>query len=152
MNSDLATAMASLEADIHRLIPIAREMGIRVSAYAVNQLTLRAPLANNINHQMSAFGGSLFSVAALSGWGLLQLKTGELRLKCNTVIADGEVSFKRPVFDDFVCTCALPDTYPDFVQALRETGKSSLILTPQILIADQVAMTFSGRYVVSVMK
>ncbi|MBQ73546.1 MAG: hypothetical protein CMQ20_00820 [Gammaproteobacteria bacterium] len=51
----------------------------------------KAPLANNINHQQSAFGGSLFLLSALVGWGLLQLKLTVLNLTANPVIAGGGV-------------------------------------------------------------
>lgn len=142
--------MASLEAAYHSQIPISAHMGIRVTSWANDSLLLRAPLANNINHQQSAFGGSLFSIAALAGWGLLQLKLNSVNIKTNTVIADGDVSYRRPVFTDFECRCTLPASYAAFEATLRQKGKSALILTPQILVEGEVAMNFSGRYVVSV--
>ncbi|MDZ7686597.1 MAG: YiiD C-terminal domain-containing protein [Gammaproteobacteria bacterium] len=60
-----------LEAAYHELIPISGYMGIRVKSWADGRLVLSVPLAPNINHQGSGFGGSLFSVAALAGWGIL---------------------------------------------------------------------------------
>ena len=152
LNSRTQGSTESLEATIHQLIPIARAMGIKVVRFDMDVLTLAAPLANNINHQMSAFGGSLFSVAALTGWGLLRLKLAALDLQSNTVIADGDVSYKRPVFDDFTCVCELPESYPAFTRTLMEKGKSSLILTPTVMVNGEVAMTFSGRYVVSLVR
>lgn len=139
---------ASLERALHELIPISAHMGIGVTAYDGRQLTLSAPLANNINHQKSAFGGSLFSVAALAGWGILQLKMSELALDTNTVIADGDVSYRRPVFSDFTCTVELPDSWPRFVARLQESGKAGIDLAPTIHVDDKLAMKFSGNYVV----
>ena len=139
---------ASLEKTLHELIPISAYMGISVASWDGHRLTLGAPLANNINHQMSAFGGSLFSVAALAGWGILQLKMSELQLDTNTVIADGNVSYRRPVFGDFTCTVDLPADWDDFVKRLTENGKAGLDLTPTINVDDKLAMKFSGSYVV----
>lgn len=139
---------ASLEATLHKLIPISEHMGMTVRAYDGQRLTLSAPLANNINHQMSAFGGSLFSVAALAGWGLLQLKLSELDIDTNTVIADGNVSYRRPVFSDFTCTCDLPANWDECVRKLQETGKTGVDLEPLISVDKKDAMKFSGKYVV----
>ena len=53
-------SIKSLENVFHELIPISQHMGVKVVNYTGSELTLAAPLANNINHQLSAFGGSLF--------------------------------------------------------------------------------------------
>lgn len=137
----------SLEATYHNLIPISAHMGVKVVSWDGQKLVLSAPLANNINHQQSAFGGSLFSLAALAGWGLLQLKLGELELHCNTVIAGGNVSYALPVFDDFICECSLPDAWPELVEKLKAKGKGALELPSVIVTKDGQAMEFNGHYV-----
>ncbi|MBD3649651.1 MAG: YiiD C-terminal domain-containing protein [Pseudomonadales bacterium] len=135
----------SLEAVYHELIPISVHMGIRVSSWDGALLVLNAPLANNINHQQSAFGGSLFSLAALAGWGLLQLKLSELNLDCNTVIAGGDVSYSLPVYEELNCECAVHDNWPEVISKLRKKGKGSLVLTSKITTGDGAAMSFTGN-------
>ena len=88
---------------MHELIPMSRFMGVAVSEYKRDTLTLTAPLSKNINHQQSAFGGSIFSLAALAGWGILQLKLRELDLDCYIVVADAKVKFLKPIREDLVC-------------------------------------------------
>ena len=127
-------------------------MGITVSEYDGNTLTIKAPLANNINHQQSAFGGSLFSLAALAGWGILQLKLSEMNLTGNTVIAGGDVEYSAPVFEELICKCSLPDEYNGFATRLRDTGKASLRLKSNILTGHEKAMAFEGEYVVILQK
>jgi len=138
----------SLQHAYHTLIPISQHMGIQVVSYDGSCLRVTAPLANNINHQQSAFGGSLFSLVALAGWGILQLKTTELELDCNTVIAGGEVGYHLPVFAELVCECRLPDDYAAFASRLTDTGKASILLDTGIVLDGASAMTFSGKYVV----
>jgi thioesterase domain-containing protein len=138
----------ALQHAYHTLIPISKHMGLQAQAYDGQCLRVSAPLANNVNHQQSAFGGSLFSVVALAGWGILQLKITEMDLDCNTVIAGGEVSYQLPVFSELVCECRLPPDYPAFAAKLRETGKASILLETAILVDNTPAMTFSGKYVV----
>lgn len=140
---------AKLEAAYHDLIPISGHMGIRVRSWADDRLVLTAPLAPNVNHQASAFGGSLFSIAALAGWGLIQLKLARLERPSNTVIANTDVGFKRPVFGEIECVCELPESWEATEEALLENGRVSLILKPQIETGGEIAMTLSGRYVVS---
>lgn len=111
---------------------------------------MAAPLANNINHQQTAFGGSLFSVAALAGWGLLQMKMTELDVEANTVIAGGDVSYSVAVTSALTCHCELPPDYQGFVDKLGSRGKASIQLKSEFYEGDQLAMQFSGTYVVRV--
>ena len=139
----------SLEKTFHQLIPISLHMGVKVKSYDGNRLVIKAPLSNNINHQQSAFGGSLFSLTALAGWGILQLKLGELKLSANTVVAGGEVGYSAPVFEDLLCSCDLPEEYPAFVDKLKNKGRASIQLTANIILESGSAMMFSGKFVVS---
>ncbi|RYE53550.1 MAG: hypothetical protein EOP18_08925, partial [Rhizobiaceae bacterium] len=49
-------------------------MQVRVVAASVERVTLSAPLAPNINHRATVFGGSASAVAILSAWSLLHLR------------------------------------------------------------------------------
>lgn len=136
---------------MHKLIPITRQLGIKVVSYDGERLKLGAPLAANINHQGSVFGGSLYSVAALAGWGLLQLKLTELNLDCETVIAEGTVSYLKPMLQDFVCTAALPADYQALFTRLATRGRVTMAMTATIAAATKEtepspAMTLTGNY------
>lgn len=139
-------SIESLQSTMHELIPVSSAMGIRVQSYDGSALVVTAPLAANINHQQSAFGGSLFSVAVLAGWGLMQLKLSELQLDCNTVIMGAEVTYQRPVFEDLVCTCRLPDNAAALFEELAHAGKMSTRMTSRYTVADKTAMEVVGRY------
>ena len=123
-------------------------MGVKVESYDGQTLVLVAPLASNINHQGSAFGGSLFSLSALVGWGIIQLKLGELGINANAVLAGSEVSYQKPVFDRLLCRCTLPEEYPHFMDKLASEGKASIKLQAEILLASVPAMIFKGKFVV----
>ncbi|MDG1206807.1 MAG: YiiD C-terminal domain-containing protein [Pseudomonadales bacterium] len=145
------TSIEDLQSSYHSLIPISAHMGMSVEAYDGRSLSVSAPLENNINHQLSAFGGSLFSLAALAGWGILQLKLAELGVQGNTVIAGGDVSYQQPVFETLRCRCTLPPEYDAFASHLVQNGKASLILQSQFHLAsspETAAMTFNGKYAV----
>jgi len=141
-------SIESLEKTLHKLIPISQHMGIRVTNYTGSELTLVAPLINNINHQQSAFGGSLFSLTALAGWGLIQLKLSEENLDGNTVVAGGDVSYTVPVTEDFSCCCTLPNDWPRFMAKLKDKGKASVTMKSVVSAHGGEAMQFTGRFVV----
>jgi thioesterase domain-containing protein len=141
-------SIESLEVTLHRLIPISHHMGIKVTDYTGSELTLVAPLANNINHQQSAFGGSLFSLTALAGWGLMQLKLCEEMLDGNTVVAGGDVSYSMPVTEDFTCRCSLPEDWPQFLLKLKTKGKASIGMNSVVSASGTDSMQFNGRFVV----
>jgi len=146
----MQTAM-ELEQALHSLIPISVAMGVSVTEWDGSTLCLSAPLENNINHQSSAFGGSLFSLAAMAGWGILQLRLSALKLDANIVIADGNVRYRQPVFAQLTCRLTLPedDIWSEFVDQLSKTGKSKLTLCPELILpGGEVAMALEGHYVV----
>ena len=136
----------SLQAAFHELIPLSRSMGVRVKQYTGDTLVLTAPLSKNINHQHSAFGGSLFALGALAGWGLMQLKLSELLLDCNTVVMGGEVSFQRPVYDDLLCTATLPADAGAMFERLAAEGRASTVLESRYECDGDTAMLLTGRY------
>ena len=47
---------------------LAKHIGIVVESADDSAVVLRAPLAPNANYKGTAFGGSLYSVAVLTGW------------------------------------------------------------------------------------
>lgn len=140
---------SKLEHTLHAEIPLSLAMGIRVAGYDGALLQLTAPLAPNINHKCTAFGGSLYSLAVLCGWGLLHLKLAEAQLQKHIVIQDADIRYLLPVDQAMYAECRL-DTgkFQAFLLTLEKHGRARLSLEVAIKCGDQVAVTFSGRYVV----
>ena len=141
---------SELEQVIHELIPLSQHMGLTVSLYDGQTLELRAPLAPNINHQQTAFGGSLLSACALAGWGLLQLQLGHLGRLGNVVVAEAPSKFLLPVKEELRVRCHLPDDFSDLAKALLQRGSKSLSVTAAVYDGQEapVAMQVDARYVI----
>ena len=139
---------AELEATIHQLIPLSVAMGVTVASFEDDLLTLEAPLAPNINHQMSAFGGSLSALSALAGWGMVQLQIGKMHIVGNTVVGRSEAVFLRPVLKHLTCRCRLPNDFAVFQQKLLARGKYSVLLTTEMIEDGEITMTTSSQFVV----
>ncbi|MEL7082912.1 MAG: thioesterase domain-containing protein [Cyanobacteria bacterium P01_A01_bin.3] len=143
--------VARLQSTLHAEIPLTKAMGIEVVAYGDCQLTLKAPLQPNINHKSTAFGGSLYSIAVLTGWGLLFLFLQERGLTGQIVIAKSDIRYVRPVTGELASTCQLPepDIYDRFLTLLQRKGKSRIELTAVVRDSNgQAAVEFHGVYVV----
>jgi hypothetical protein len=59
---------AELERYLHEHIPLSRAMGVAVDSATTDGVRLRAPLAPNINHRETVFGGSASALCILAAW------------------------------------------------------------------------------------
>jgi thioesterase domain-containing protein len=140
---------AALERTLHSEIPLSQAMGIRVTAYDGTSLKLAAPLAPNINHKCTAFGGSLYSLAVLCGWGMLHIKLAEAGLHKHIVIQEADIRYLLPVDQDLHAECHLDATaLQRFLRTLAKHGRARLALDVVITHNGLPAVEFAGRYVV----
>jgi thioesterase domain-containing protein len=143
------TPIEKLEHTLHSEIPLSQTMGIRVTSYDGASLRLTAPLAPNINHKSTAFGGSLYSLAVLCGWGLLHIKLAEMGFKKHIVIQEGNIQYLLPVNADIQAECQLDEAaLKRFLRTLSRHGLARLSLNTRIHHNGQTAVTFTGSYVV----
>ena len=139
-----------LQEVLHHEIPLSQQMGLMVHFYAGACLSLRAPLAPNVNHKATAFAGSLNAVMTLTGWGTTWLMLHEHSLRGTIVIQESTTRYLLPVGADFIATCHVPAAHEAerFLSGLRRRGKARLALKVDILDGDgRVAVAFTGNYV-----
>jgi thioesterase domain-containing protein len=143
---DLRALQATLDAEI----PITAAIGLKVAGFEAGALRLAAPLAPNINHKDTAFAGSLNAVLTLAGWSMLWLIARREMISAKVVIQDSAIRYLRPVACDFTAECRLPvgADVERFLLTLRRKGKARMELAAEICQAGEVAVAFSGRYVV----
>lgn len=144
----MSTPATLLEKRIYTDIPLARHIGVRVSHFDGQSLVLSAPLAANSNHKGTAFGGSLFSLAVLAGWGLLTLKLAERGVEGELVIQDSKVSYLLPVTGDIVARATLPEGQglSRFLTAVERYRKGRIRLSVSIEHAGREAVHFDGTF------
>jgi thioesterase domain-containing protein len=138
-----------LERVWHTRIPISAAMDIRIDSYHDDTLEVRAALAPNVNVHGTAFAGSLYAVAALTGWGITWLALRERGFEGDIVIAEANIRYASPVAQDFVARCAFDAARhaPPFARLAAE-GRCRFALDVAILAGDVTAATFSGQYAV----
>ena len=139
----------SLEDVLHSEIPLTKEIGITVTEYTGNSLTLQAPLKNNLNHKCTAFGGSLYSVSVLSGWGLLYLLLKEHDLVGHIVIQESNTKFNKPVESNLSATCSFEsvEQKDKFIKMFKRKGVARIRLESRIEFNNDDYVVFEGSYV-----
>ena len=127
-------------------------MGLSVTECDPDLVMLRAPLDPNTNHKCTAFGGSLYAIAVLAGWGLLWQLMKREGLAGHIVIQNSTVHYQRPVMSDLQARCILPDDeqVQQFLDTFRSKGRARIELASEVMVAGAVATTFRGRYVAHV--
>jgi len=143
---------AELAAYMNTHIPLTRAMAVEVVEANEKCVRLTAPLAPNLNHRKTAFGGSVASLAMLSGWGWLHVRLAELAPRARVVIQRQETNYLAPIDDVFESVCGAPSNvaWQRFSRALGERGRGRLELKAEIYSHGRVAATFRGLYVAAV--
>jgi thioesterase domain-containing protein len=104
-----ATAAAALERSLHERIPLSQALGLRVSSATPEAVTVRAPLAPNVNHSGTVFGGSAVAVAVLAAWSLVEVRLDAAGMTGRIVVRRSEMDFLRPIVAEFDATAGAPD-------------------------------------------
>lgn len=146
----LADRLGRLQRTLHHEIPISAAIGLRVAGYDGGCLMLAAPLAPNINHKDTAFAGSINAVVTLTCWSLIWCILDEAALRGKIVIQDSSIQYLRPVAQDFSSRCCLPEPaqVQRFLKMLASRRRARLELGAEVWQAGELAVRFSGRYVV----
>ena len=138
-----------LEAYLHAHIPLSAAMQVSAVAVDATGVTLAAPLAPNINHRDTVFGGSASAVAILAAWSLLHTRMRAEGVAARLVIQSNAMEYLLPIAGDFTARSALaePDQWPRFVRTFARMGRARLRVTADLCSDGQVAARLSGEFV-----
>lgn len=129
-------------------IPLGGAMALSVSRLDAEGVELTLPLEPSVNDKGTAFGGALASAMILAGWSLPRLLLRRANIDADLVIGRCDIRFIAPVGQSFRATCRWPDeaAVQAFLARLRDRGRASLVLEPELRIGDEVAATLSAKY------
>ena len=142
-------SLAEVENYLHKHIPLSAGMGIRVVACDATGVTLRAPLAPNINQHSTVFGGSTSAVGILSAWTWLHFALRSAGHTSRLVIQRNTVDYLAPIKRDFEARCTgMPaEQFEEFLRTLDRYGKARASLTAVLTCEGEKVAAFSGDYV-----
>lgn len=138
-----------VERHLHDRIPLSVAMGVRVLEATAGRVRLSAPLAPNVNHVDTVFGGSAVAVATLCAWTLMHLRLEQAGLAARVVIQRSSMEYERPISGDFEAVCVFEDesTWRRFCITLGRHARARIPLSAQVLLAGQPMASFEGDFV-----
>lgn len=138
-----------LEVYLHAHIPLSAAMQVEVVAVAPDAVTLAAPLAPNINHRSTAFGGSVSTLAILSAWSLVSRRLEAEELASRLVIQSNRMDYDQPITAAFTATARLADqaAWPAFRRMLVRKGRARVDVRATVACDGAAAARFEGAFV-----
>ena len=140
---------AELEAYLHGHIPLSAAMQVSVDAVAADGVTLRAPLAPNINHRETVFGGSASAIAILAAWSLLHTRLLAEGITARLVIQSNTMDYDAPILGEFSARSSLeaPEQWPRFTRTLARMGRARMRAVAVLESDGQVVGRLTGEFV-----
>lgn len=119
---------ADLRQFLQDRIPLTRTMEVDVVDAGEDRVTLIAPLAPNVNHRQTVFGGSASSLAILAAWSLVYVRLKNEVQGVRIVIQRNTTTYERPITGAFTATCDLSDApaWERFRDTLRRRGRARI--------------------------
>ncbi|MBI3348235.1 MAG: YiiD C-terminal domain-containing protein [Burkholderiales bacterium] len=140
---------AELQTYLHAHIPLSAAMQVTVDVASPKQVVLGAPLAPNINHRDTVFGGSASALAILSAWALLHVRLTAGGHAARLVIQRNEMHYDDAILGDFTAQALAPaaDAWQGFMRMLTRKGKARIAVASTLLCAGQSVGRFEGEFV-----
>jgi thioesterase domain-containing protein len=133
---------------INREIKLAKHMAVVVESADDNAMILRAPLAPNSNHKGTAFGGSLYSLAVLTGWAWVTRSLAMHQLDAEAVIQQSSMRFLVPVHGEIRACIEVPAAaaVEKFHRMLLRAGRGRIRLHVHMHEGRALATVFDGLF------
>jgi thioesterase domain-containing protein len=131
---------------------LARHIGIVVETADDSALVLEAPLAANANFKGTAFGGSLFSVAVLTGWAWVTRYLATTDVAADAVIQESTMRYLVPVQGALRASLVSPSTaqIEKFRKMLQRAGRGRIRLKVHIHQGTALATEFEGVFAAAI--
>jgi thioesterase domain-containing protein len=139
----------SLEQFLHQQIPLSRAMEVSAVDVTEESVQLSAPLAPNLNHRATVFGGSANAVAILAAWSLLHVRLRASFPSVSIVIQRQSMSYNRPIHGTFAARAQLaqPAEWPRFLRLLTRRGRARITIASTLDYAGEQVGFFTGDFV-----
>lgn len=140
---------SELEHYLHAHIPLSRAMQVHVEKVEEASVVLSAPLAPNLNHRETLFGGSASAIAILAAWSLLHTRLRRAGMASRLVIQRNSMEYELPVAGAFTARASLqnPAQWDAFVRMLARKGKARIAVVCVLDYKGREAGHLLGEFV-----
>ena len=138
------SAVSHLEQVRHKLrsqVPLIAHMGVDLVSWDGRTAIVEAPLEPNLNTHGTAFGGSLYNVATMTGWSVVHLTLMDAGHLPSVWVIKGEIEYKVPVCGTLRGTATLTEeARQQLVHDYENRGKAKVAVDVLIHEGDQAAV------------
>ncbi len=131
----------------HQHIPLSEKMGVRITQYTGQKFITTMPETGNQNPHHTLFAGSLFSLATLTGWGLIWLLLRERQLGGTIILADAHIRYAGAVTGRPSAVADLGSVSGD-LDRLARGRKARVRLEVELTGNESKGAIFKGVYLV----
>jgi thioesterase domain-containing protein len=138
---------ASLERYLHDHIPLSAAMEVSVLQAAEDCVVLSAPLAPNINHRDTVFGGSASALAILAAWSLVHVRLAPASYRI--VIQRNQIDYTAPMLGEFTASASLVEaaSWDRFLRLLERRGRARIRVGVALRSGGVEAARLEGDFV-----
>lgn len=130
-------------------IPISSAMGLTVETLSDCEISIAAPLSNNVNDKGTGFGGSIASLMTLAGWSLIHHKLDQANIQADTLIHKCHITYSKPVQAELHCSSTLSqELWQQALIKLEKKNKARIELDIRCHSKDQLCASMTGQYVI----
>ena len=134
---------------LHQHIPLSSAMAVSVMEASLERVVLSAPLAPNINHRETVFGGSASAVAILAAWSMLHMKLSAQNLGSRLVIQRNTMEYGLPIDGTFTAVAEAPteQAWRAFVRVFERKGLGRIEQASVLMYQGQAVGRLTGEFV-----
>ena len=140
---------AELTDYLRERIPLAETLGVVARVAGPGGVTLAAPLEPNLNHQGTAFGGSVSAIAILAAWSNVKLRLAAAGSDARIVIHESKVRYERPIDSGILAhsPALAEEAWERFERTLARRGLARIAVDTRVEAEGTVAARFVGSFV-----
>jgi thioesterase domain-containing protein len=134
--------------------PLARHIGVEVEFAADDRVVLGAPFEPNVNHNRSAFGGSQFCLAVLTGWAWATRYLAAQQVAADAVIQESTIRYLAPAYGPLRAILLPPplEAVEKFRRMLGRAGRGRIRLSVDVHDGATLVTQFHGVFAASIRK
>jgi thioesterase domain-containing protein len=131
-----------MEQRIRDGIPIAAQMAFQIQELTTDMISVVGGGEENINVHGTAFAGSIYAIATLALWGLVNAHLPE---GVSLVLAEGKIRYRQPIEGNIQASCIIsPDEMSVFLNRLQKRGLARLEATVIVSGTSGTAAEYYG--------
>ena len=140
----------NFEEYLHSNIPVTSAMGFRVNNFSKKEVKIGASINKNINHEGTAFGGTVASLLTVTAFARVLIIMEEIDANAHIVIQNSSINYLLPLAEDFEASSPEinESAIEKFARMYLKHRKSRIAVYSCIEINNNIAAELNGEFVV----